>query len=122
MSIDDGNRAIGDRRQATILFADISGFTAMSREMDPEDVKETMVARRFFAEMGLDSGRVIYEDRSRNTFENAVYTYDLVKPAPGEKWILITSAYHMARSVGVFRNTEEAVDSRLDSGPIRSEP
>ena len=57
MSTGDGNRAIGDRRQATILFADISGFTAMSREMDPEDVKETMdecflVIERLITERG----------------------------------------------------------------------
>ncbi|TFH24257.1 MAG: hypothetical protein E4H03_04100, partial [Myxococcales bacterium] len=31
-----------DRRQVTILFADISGFTALSQRMEPDDVHETM--------------------------------------------------------------------------------
>src|SRR5262249_47405404 len=31
-----------ERRQATVLFADISGFTAMSEKMDPEEVTEVM--------------------------------------------------------------------------------
>jgi len=68
-----------------------------------QDLKETTVARRFFTEIGLDTGQIIYEGDSRNTHENATRTRDLVKPAPGEKWILITSAIHMPRSVGVFR-------------------
>jgi len=32
----------GDRRQATVMFADLAGFTALSQTMDPEDVTDTM--------------------------------------------------------------------------------
>ena len=46
---------------------------------------------------------MVFEDRSRNTFENAVYTKALVKPRKGEDWLLITSAYHMPRAMGIFR-------------------
>jgi uncharacterized SAM-binding protein YcdF (DUF218 family) len=56
-----------------------------------------------FGEMGLDADKVIYEDRSRNTYENALYARDLVKPRAGETWLLVTSARHMPRSVGCFR-------------------
>ena len=66
-------------------------------------VKETEVARLFFAQMGLDTSRIIFEDQSRNTFENAVYSYKLLSPNPEERWVLITSASHMPRSVGSFR-------------------
>ncbi len=31
-----------ERRQATVMFADISGFTAMSERMDPEEVTDLM--------------------------------------------------------------------------------
>ena len=47
--------------------------------------------------------RIALEDHSRNTVENARFTQALVKPKPGERWLLVTSAYHMPRSVGVFR-------------------
>ena len=30
----------GERRQVTILFADLCGFTAMSRSLDPEEIRE----------------------------------------------------------------------------------
>jgi len=46
---------------------------------------------------------VIYEDRSRNTWENAVLSHRLVQPKPGETWLLVTSASHMPRAMGCFR-------------------
>jgi uncharacterized SAM-binding protein YcdF (DUF218 family) len=58
--------------------------------------------------MGIDRARVILEDQSRNTRENATGTAELLKarglvPKPGERWLLVTSAYHMPRAMGVFR-------------------
>jgi uncharacterized SAM-binding protein YcdF (DUF218 family) len=45
----------------------------------------------------------VIERDSRNTDENARFTKALMKPQPGETWVLITSARHMPRSVGIFR-------------------
>jgi uncharacterized SAM-binding protein YcdF (DUF218 family) len=53
--------------------------------------------------LGIAAGRIEIEDRSRNTWQNAVMTRDLVRPKPGERWLLVTSAYHMPRAVGCFR-------------------
>jgi uncharacterized SAM-binding protein YcdF (DUF218 family) len=64
---------------------------------------EAAAAQKFFSNVGLPTDRVIYESRSRNTFENAEFSRDLLKPKPEEKWILVTSASHMPRAVGVFR-------------------
>jgi uncharacterized SAM-binding protein YcdF (DUF218 family) len=52
---------------------------------------------------GVPRERVLLEQGSRNTFENAQFTKDLVKPKPGERWLLVTSAQHMPRAMGVFR-------------------
>ena len=78
-------------------------YTGGSASMSRPDVKETLVARRLFNALGVPPNRVIYEDKSRNTFENAVRTHDLIAPLPNEKWVLITSAMHMPRAVAVFR-------------------
>jgi uncharacterized SAM-binding protein YcdF (DUF218 family) len=83
--------------QAKLVF---SGGSGLVRH---QDVKEAETARLFFAQMGLDTRRVIFEDQSRNTFENAHYSFKLVSPKPQERWVLITSASHMARSIGTFR-------------------
>lgn len=65
-------------------------------------ISDAEVAKRFFTEQGLDAGRLIVEDQSRNTHESALLTQALVRPRAGETWVLITSAFHMPRSLGVF--------------------
>lgn len=78
-------------------------FTGGSARLLPTGNTEASTAKRFFTEQGLPEDRVEYEARSRNTFENARYTFDLVKPKPGETWLLVTSARHIPRSMGCFR-------------------
>jgi uncharacterized SAM-binding protein YcdF (DUF218 family) len=50
------------------------------------------------------------ERRSRNTQENAEFTKALVSPKAGERWLLVTSAFHMPRSIGVFRKAGFAAE------------
>lgn len=78
-------------------------FTGGSASIRRPGVKEAEAAKLFFGSLGLDVSRIEFEDGARNTFENAVLTRRLVKPQPSERWVLITSAIHMPRSVGVFR-------------------
>ncbi len=78
-------------------------FTGGSGRMSAQTATEAEAARRFFLEQGLAPERLAFEDRSRNTWENAVLTRELVQPSPGERWALVTSAFHMPRSVGIFR-------------------
>ncbi len=58
---------------------------------------------RLARSLGFDDRAVIFERRSRNTYENAVFTKALVMPKPDERWLMVTSAGHMPRSVGCFR-------------------
>ena len=64
---------------------------------------EAEIARRVLADLGHRPEHVIYENESRTTWENAVLSQGLVKPKPGQTWVLVTSALHMPRAVGVFR-------------------
>ncbi|MBN9562430.1 MAG: YdcF family protein [Alphaproteobacteria bacterium] len=64
---------------------------------------EADVARMLFTDLGVAPDRLVMERRSRTTWENAVFTKELVHPKPGETWILVTSADHVARGVGAFR-------------------
>lgn len=64
---------------------------------------ESSVNRRFVELMGIDESRVVYENRSRNTWENALFTRELMQPEPDQTWLLVTSAAHMPRSIGIFR-------------------
>jgi len=60
---------------------------------------------------GIPASRIALEGRSRNTQENARFTLEMVKPKPGERWLLVTSAFHMPRSVGCFRNVGFEVEA-----------
>lgn len=64
---------------------------------------EAPVVRTLFAALGGEAGRLEIEERSRTTRENALFSRALVKPLPGEIWLLVTSAAHMSRAVGAFR-------------------
>lgn len=78
-------------------------FTGGSAALTGSKPKEAEYARQFFVGQGLSKERVIYEDRSRNTWENVENSKALINPRPSERWVLITSAFHMPRSVGIFR-------------------
>lgn len=60
--------------------------------------------QRLLVDLGLAVDRFVFEQASRNTYENARLARDLVDPAPGENWLLITSAQHLPRAIGVFRH------------------
>ena len=85
-------------------------FTGGSANLISNDAKEADYAVEIFEALGIDKSRLIQERRSRNTYENAVFSKALAAPKPGERWLLITSAFHMPRSVGLFRKAGFVVE------------
>lgn len=63
---------------------------------------DAVSARRLLTALGVAADRLVIEDKSRNTYENAVFTRALVTPKPGETWLLVTSAFHMPRAKALF--------------------
>lgn len=78
-------------------------FTGGSGHLAPGRLTEAELLRRVLAQAGFDDPRLMLEDRSRSTWENATLLHEMVKPQPGERWLLVTSAWHMPRAVGSFR-------------------
>ncbi|MEJ1158753.1 YdcF family protein [Prosthecomicrobium sp. N25] len=78
-------------------------FTGGSDEIFPGELTEAEAARTLFESFGIPASRIVLEDQSRNTWENGVFTRRIVDPKPGQRWLLVTSAWHMPRSVGIFR-------------------
>jgi uncharacterized SAM-binding protein YcdF (DUF218 family) len=85
-------------------------FTGGDSGVTSSQGSEAEAATLFFDHLGLAPGRVIMEDKARNTVENAVFSKALAMPKPGERWLLVTSAYHMPRAIGVFRAAGFAVE------------
>jgi uncharacterized SAM-binding protein YcdF (DUF218 family) len=63
---------------------------------------EALQARKLMSQMGIAPERVTIEDKSRNTDENARFTAAIVHPEPSQRWIIVTSAFHIPRAMGIF--------------------
>lgn len=69
---------------------------------EPVGLAESRATLGFVVGEGIAAGRVVVEERSRSTHENALYAKEMIRPEPGEAWVLVTSAYHMPRAVASF--------------------
>ncbi len=76
----------------------------------PGVATEAVAVRAMLTDMGVAADRIAIEDRSRDTWENATFTKKMIGPKEGERWLLVTSAWHMPRSIGVFRAAGFAVE------------
>jgi uncharacterized SAM-binding protein YcdF (DUF218 family) len=85
-------------------------FSGGSANLISADAREADYAAAIFEHLGVSRERLTMERRSRNTQENAEFSKDLAAPKNGERWLLVTSAYHMPRSVGLFRKAGFAVE------------
>ena len=93
----------------------------------PEN-KEADLLKRYLASIGWDTHNFIFESESRNTFENAKFSVDLLKQnfsdLSKKKILLITSAGHMRRSIACFEKQGLKVDylcSNRYAGPRKFE-
>ncbi len=57
--------------------------------------------RKYLKSLGIKR-KIIYEKYSRTTYENARYASSVISDSD-KKWILVTSAAHMPRSIGLFQ-------------------
>ena len=103
-------------------------FSGGTAEVNPRsDFTEADVAEAFFVDLGFEKDKLLFENQSRNTYENAVFSKALIQPKENETWLLITSAFHMPRSVGIFRQQNwkvipYPVDYRVGHNPSEQTP
>jgi uncharacterized SAM-binding protein YcdF (DUF218 family) len=103
--------AMNDAGERIVVMADLARrfpeakviFTGGAGSFSHAPKPEGEVVREQLATLGLAPGRILIESLSLNTHENAVMAKAIAQPKPGETWLLVTSAWHMPRSVGIFR-------------------
>jgi uncharacterized SAM-binding protein YcdF (DUF218 family) len=90
--------------EARVVFSGGSGRLLTVEEPEAEG------AGRLFAALGIAKDRITLETRSRSTHENALLTAQVLAPRPDQRWLLVTSAWHMPRAMGCFRRAGFAVE------------
>lgn len=111
--------AVNGNVERLIVFAELARqfpdaklvFTGGTGSLLEPGLREADAAAQFLHRLGVDPSRVAFERESRNTFENAVLTRKRILPAAGDRWLLVTSARHMPRAVGAFRQAGWKVDA-----------
>jgi len=77
-------------------------FTGGSASLVNQRISGVDGAQTLFARFDILDSRIILEPAARNTAENAARTFELVEDRTQGPWVLVTSAFHMPRSVGSF--------------------
>jgi uncharacterized SAM-binding protein YcdF (DUF218 family) len=86
-------------------------FSGGNGSLIDDEGPEAPYAVRQLVALGVDHDRITAEEQSRNTLENAAYSRLLANPKPGERWLLVTSAYHMPRAMAAYRAVGFAVEA-----------
>ena len=84
--------------QARLVFTGGPGWNSAAG-----DLSEAEVIGQFIVRQGLPADRVLLEGMSRSTRQNALLSLPLAQPKAEERWLLVTSAMHIPRAMGVFR-------------------
>ena len=80
-------------------------FTGGSYDQTFEN-SHAYVAKKFFSELGIDVDKFFFEYQSRNTYENILFSKKIANPTKDEKWLIITSSFHMKRTMNVAEKLE----------------
>jgi len=106
-----GEPQMGGTAERLITFANLGYryrgarliFSSGLGNLRQNGTSEGSMAAQALSDIGFNPGRrLIIEDQSRTTYENALLSRALAKPQNGQTWLMVTSAWHMPRAMGVF--------------------
>lgn len=77
-------------------------YSGGSGVISDDSFDEATMVRDYVKSVGEDTSRVLVEGKSRNTYENALFSTALMELRRGQNWYLVTSAAHMPRAMTLF--------------------
>ena len=80
---------------AKVFFAGGSGY------VEYPDLNHSEVAKKFYESLNVNTKNIFFDKKSRNTYENIVFANKKINPNINEKWIIVTSAFHLKRAISV---------------------
>jgi len=111
----DRPRAYGANSERLLATYDLLR-TGLAKEVvvSSGDGREAHVLRQQLIDWGIAPERVVIEDQSRNTRENAVESARVAREQGWKSILVVTSAFHMERALGCFK----AVGLEVDALPV----
>lgn len=80
-------------------------ITGASGSLNSE-LKESHILKKFLIRVGIPDSCILIEEKSKNTHENAIYCKEILKNySKKNSYLIITSKYHMRRSLACFKKT-----------------
>ena len=76
-------------------------FSGGPAHIEYPNLKDSDSAKKFYNEMGVDISKIIFEEKSKNTYENILFSKNIAQPKKNENWLVITSAFHLKRVLNV---------------------
>lgn len=106
-----GQMALNETGERIVALGDLARrfpnariiYAGGGSEFTPDTTPEATLVQNTVRSVGVDPSRIEYDTRSLNTYQNAVFAKAIAKPKAGERWLVVTSAFHMPRTMGVFR-------------------
>ena len=84
-------------------------FTGFSGNLFHEGLSEAEIIEKLITALNVDATNILFERRSRNTFENVIYTSEIIGDLKIKKWGLVTSASHMKRALAAFNRQSSEI-------------
>jgi uncharacterized SAM-binding protein YcdF (DUF218 family) len=78
-------------------------FTGLYREVVPNEFATSTISNGFLSGGEFQNRSMIFIGKARSTYEEALLSIQTLQPRVGERWILVTSAYHMPRAMATFQ-------------------
>jgi uncharacterized SAM-binding protein YcdF (DUF218 family) len=70
------------------------------------ELKESQILKKYLIKVGVPDSCILIEEKSKNTYENAIYCAKILNNFSNNyNYLLITSDYHMRRSLACFNKT-----------------
>ena len=93
----EAQRLMRTHPEAGLLF---SGYGSNARGM----ITEAAIGKQILVQMGVAPARIRLEERSRDTWQNFRYAQQIAAPTTGQVWVLVATAAHIPRSIGIARH------------------
>jgi uncharacterized SAM-binding protein YcdF (DUF218 family) len=88
-------------------------YTGGSSSLHQTDKGEADYVKQFLDEYGINTAAMSFQNKSRNTYEDALLTQNMYGVLPKQNWLLVTSAYHMPRTLSLFKKMGEKTQTNF---------